>query len=390
MSDAAATNETPTGSEPNAQTGQRRKWLIILAVVVVVALAVWAIFHFLFASPNEATDDAYVSGDVVMITAREAGVVTALHADDTQDVRAGQTLIELDAATADAALDAAEADLALAVRATRADFGRVGERQSAVTAAQSALTGALGDLRRRQGATSEGAVSGEELAHAADQVRIAKANVALARDQLVQARTRVAGASVESNPAVLAAIAAYRRAAIARGHMKIIAPVAGVVALRHVQIGQQVPPGTPLMAVVPLARAWIDANFRETQLADLRIGQPATVRADAYGGAVVYHGRVSGLSAGSGNAFALLPPQNASGNWIKIVQRLPVRIALDPRELAAHPLRIGLSVKVVVDTARTANGRLATAAVAPYAAFVADALDPASERRIGQIIAANR
>jgi membrane fusion protein (multidrug efflux system) len=174
-----------------------------------------------------------------------------------------------------------------------------------------------------------------------------------------------------------------------RSHMHIVAPTDGVVAQRTAQVGQQIAAGTPLMTVVPLTRLWVDANLRETQLKDIRIGQAATVIADAYGDDVVYHGRVVGLSAGSGSAFALLPPQNASGNWIKIVQRVPVRIMLDPRELAANPLRVGLSVAATIDTADASGPRMAQPAASPYRGNVAEA-DPAVETKIAQIIAANR
>ncbi|MFN3520219.1 MAG: HlyD family efflux transporter periplasmic adaptor subunit, partial [Sphingomonas sp.] len=240
-----------------------------------------------------------------------------------------------------------------------------------------------------EGAAREGAVSGEELSHAADQVKVASAALNLARSRRTQAQATVQGTAVGTNPAVLAAIANYRRAAIVRSHMHIVSPIDGVVAQRQAQLGQQIAAGTPLMAVVPLGRLWVDANFRETQLKDLRIGQPATVVADAYGDEVVYHGRVVGLSAGSGNAFALLPPQNASGNWIKIVQRVPVRIMLDPKELRANPLRIGLSVMATVDTADTSGPRLAQPAAQPYRGSISEA-DPAVEAKIAEIIAANR
>jgi membrane fusion protein (multidrug efflux system) len=233
-------------------------------------------------------------------------------------------------------------------------------------------------------------VSGEELAHAQDQVRVAAATLALARSRQAQSRNTVQGTTVGTNPQVLAAIAAYRRAAITLGHMHVTAPVAGIVAQRTVQIGQQVAAGTPLMAVVPLDRLWVDANFRETQLRDLRIGQPATVTADMYGDDIVYHGRIVGLGAGSGNAFALLPPQNASGNWIKITQRVPVRIALDPAELRANPLRVGLSVAATVDTADTSGTRIGQPGRQAYAGLATAAGDPRVEARIRQIIAANR
>lgn len=385
--------ETATAPDIAADTRgrTRRRGLTILAVVVAIGVIVWAISHFLLAKPEQETDDAYVAGDVVAITARDPGTILSIYADNTQTVRRGQPLLDLDPATADVALAAAAADLARAVRATRSDFTKVDETAATVVQAQAELARARNDLARRRGAASEGAISGEELSHAADAVKVAEANLALARSQQAQSRNGVQGTTVATNPAVMAAIAAYRRAAIMRGHMHLVAPIDGVVAQRTVQLGQQVAAGTPLMAVVPLDRVWIDANFRETQLRDIRIGQPATVTADMYGGNVVYHGKVVGLGAGSGNAFALLPPQNASGNWIKIVQRLPVRVALDPSELRHNPLRIGLSVKATVDTADKSGSLLGSpATAATYSGGATDANDPAIEARIQQIIAANR
>jgi membrane fusion protein (multidrug efflux system) len=367
----------------------RRRAFAVLGIVLLVALIVWAVMHFLLAKPEEETDDAYVAGDVVAITARDPGTVVALHADNTQSVKRGQPLVDLDPLTADVNVEAAAAELARAVRATRADFTRVGQSDAGIVQAQAELTRAQSDYSRRRGAAAEGAVSGEELSHAADAVKVAAANLRLAREQRRQAESTVGGTDVNTNPAVLAAIAAYRRAAIVRSHMHVVAPIDGVVAQRTVQVGQQIAPGTPLMAVVPLTRLWVDANFRETQLKDLRIGQPATITSDMYGGDIVYHGRVVGLAAGSGNAFALLPPQNASGNWIKIVQRVPVRIALDPRELTSNPLRVGLSVTATVDTASQSGPRLASNAMQPYTGDT-NVGDPAVEARIRRIVAANR
>lgn len=383
----AAPQTTPA---PRGNPGGRRKALLILGVIVLIGVIVWAVFHFLLAKPEEETDDAYVAGDVVAITARDPGQVTAIHADNTQMVKAGQPLIDLDPATADVGLASAEAELARAVRSTRATFSRLSETGAQVVQARAELARASDDYRRRRGAAAEGAISGEELAHAADAVKVARANLQLALSQQTQSRTAVQGTEVNTNPAVLAAAAAYRRAAITASHMHVAAPIDGVVAQRTVQLGQQVAAGTPMMAVVPLDRLWVDANFRETQLKDLRIGQPATVVSDVYGDDVVYHGKVIGVGAGSGNAFALLPPQNASGNWIKIVQRVPVRIALDPRELRANPLRVGLSVAATVDTASKSGQRLGLPASQAYGATAKDANDPAVEARIRQIIAANR
>ncbi|PCG10117.1 EmrA/EmrK family multidrug efflux transporter periplasmic adaptor subunit [Sphingomonas ginsenosidimutans] len=390
---AAESPEPPAPTPAPAPTGNprgRRRAFAVLGAVLLVALIVWAVFHFLLAKPEEETDDAYVAGDVVAITARDPGTVLALHADNTQSVKAGQPLIELDPTTAEVNLAAAAAELARAVRATRADVARVGQSDAAIVEAQAQLSRAQDDYARRRGAAAQGAVSGEELDHAADAVKVAAASLRLAREQRRQTQSAVQGTDVDTNPAVLAAIAAYRRAAIVRGHMRITAPIDGVVAQRTVQVGQQIAAGTPLMAIVPLDRLWVDANFRETQLKDLRIGQPATLVADTYGDDVIYHGRVVGVGAGSGNAFALLPPQNASGNWIKIVQRVPVRIALDPKELRANPLRVGLSVKATVDTADRGGARLAQAATAPYRGDTTQGTTPEVEAEIRRIVAANR
>ncbi len=384
------TQTPPPAAAPAGNPGARKRALTILGVVVVIGAIVWAVFHFLLAAPEQETDDAYVAGDVVSITARDPGQVTAIHADNTQVVKAGQPLIDLDAATADVGVASAEAELARAVRATRSDFSKVNETGAAVVQAEAELARARNDLARRRGAAAEGAISGEELSHAADQVKVASATLQLARSQQAQSRNGVVGTTVSNNPAVLAAIAAYRRAAITRSHMHVVAPIDGVVAQRTVQLGQQVSAGMPLMAVVPLDRVWVDANFRETQLRDLRIGQAATVTADMYGDDLVYHGHVVGLGAGSGNAFALLPPQNASGNWIKITQRVPVRIALDKGELRRNPLRVGLSVNATVGTADKSGTMVGRPAVAAYKGLATGQGDAAVDAKIRQIIAANR
>ena len=229
--------------------------------------------------------------------------------------------------------------------------------------ARVALFQAQDDYQRRQKAFATQSVSGEELAHARDAVAAAQAAVNAAQGGLEQANASIEGTDIAHNPDVLAAEAQLRAAAIAYGHMRIIAPLDGVIAQRTVQAGQQVAAGTPLMAVVPLSNVWIDANFKEVQLARMRVGQPVEIDTDMYGSDVVYHGHIEGVGAGSGSAFALLPPQNASGNWIKVVQRVPVRIALEPRELAQHPLRIGLSVQGKADV-RDSSGPTMTDKIA--------------------------
>jgi membrane fusion protein, multidrug efflux system len=368
--------------------GTRRRWLIILGVSVLAVALLYAAYWFFYARFYIETNDAYVAGDVVAITSREQGTVLALHADDTQSVERGQLLVELDPVKAKVDVAAAAADLARTVRAVRGNFSKADELRAEADAARIALKQAEDDYTRRQAAGAS--VSREDLDHARDAVTTAKAKVAATNGAFAQALATVEGTEVADNPDVLAAEAKLRQACIVLAHMHLVAPVSGVVAERTVQLGQQIAPGTPLMAVVPLEAVWIDANFKEGQLSDMRVGQPVTVTADIYGGGVKYHGHVEGLGAGSGSAFALLPPQNASGNWIKIVQRVPVRIALDAGELHAHPLRIGLSVDVDVDVADT-SGRTVTSARASSVmrATTGDDGTQEADRLIKQILARN-
>jgi len=386
MDAPAAQSQAQQDTAP--ESGKRRIGFMILGAVIVIAALAYAVMRFL-APPSEETDDAYVGGNVVSITTREGGTVTALHADNVQQVTRGAPLIDLDPATQDVALASAEADLGRAVRAFRSSSSSVDEASAEIVQAQTNLDKAVNDLTRRKGAARDGAVSGEEVSHASDAVATARAALNLAEARRAQAASVVAGTDVTNNPAVLAAIAAVRRAAISRAYMSIFSPVAGVVAQRTVQLGQRVAPGTPLMAVVPLDSLWVDANFRETQLEHMRVGQPVKIKADIYGGKVTFHGKVLGLGAGSGSAFSLLPPQNASGNWIKIVQRVPVRIALDPKELARNPLRVGLSVDTTVDTSDRSGPMVAGSA--PPAGGTQEIVDggPQVEARIRQIIAQN-
>src|SRR6201985_784819 len=351
----------------------RRFWFLVLGAVVLIGAVAYGVYWLLYLRYFESTDDAYVAGNVVTITSKENATVLALHADNTQTVKQGQLLVEMDPAVATVNLQASEANLARVVRTVRAQFSRTDVSDAVLNQARVNLAQAQGDYERRQKAFSTESVSAEELAHARDAVAAAQAAVRTAEGSLHQSRATIEGADIAHNPDVLAAEAQLRAAAIVYGHMRIIAPLDGVIAQRTVQAGQQVAAGTPLMAVVPLSDVWVDANFKEVQLARIRVGQPVTVKADIYGGGVVYHGHVEGLGAGSGSAFALLPPQNATGNWIKIVQRVPVRIALDPNELREHPLRVGLSVAVSVDV-RDTSGPLMTSHI-KGASTTADAGD---------------
>jgi membrane fusion protein (multidrug efflux system) len=379
MSDATAQHRPPN---------RRRLLLVLLGAVVIVGAVLYGLYWLVDARYFETTDDAYVGGDVVSITSRDPATVLALYADNTQTVRRGQLLIAFDPVPAQAAFDAAKADLARAVRATRTNFSKVDQYRAQLNAARVSLMQAETDYRRRT--TAGDSVSREEVNHALDAVTAARATLNAAEANLLEVQAAVQGTKIANNPDVLAAIAQLRQRAITLAYVKLYAPVDGIVAQRTVQVGQQVAAGTPLMAVVPLDTVWIDANFKEGQLEGMRVGQPVEVTADIYGGSVTYHGKVLGLAAGSGNAFALLPPQNASGNWIKIVQRVPVRITLDPGELRNHPLRIGLSVKVSVDEHDTSGPVIRSPAGAHVVeGYVGEYSEAAFDRMIRQILADN-
>ena len=342
-----ATTDTPSETPSN---GKRRKLLLTIALLFLVAGALWALYWFLVLSHREDTDDAYVNGNKVVISARVSGTVIAVLADDTQRVKAGQVLARLDPIDARTQLSRAASALARTVRAVREQRQTAAQLDAAVVAARLELARARGDLARRKPLVAAEAVAREDLRHAEEAVRIAQASVIVARRRASAAHALVDGTDVAHNPAVLEARANYLDAWIAAQRDVVLAPVSGYVAERSVQLGQHVQPGEALMTVIPLNALWVDANFKEVQLRNLRIGQPAKIVSDLYGDAVVFHGRVLGVAAGTGAAFALLPPQNATGNWIKIVQRVPVRVSIDRRELARHPLRIGLSATVTVDT----------------------------------------
>src|SRR3569833_926184 len=368
----------------------RRKGFLWFGLVVVIAALVYAAWWWLTARYSETTDDAYVAGNIVAVTSRENATVTSLYTNNTQAVHRGQLLIEMDPSVADVAMRAAAANLARVVRGVHGNFASADSYSAQLRQAEVALAQARADYQRRQGALA-GAVSGEELGHARDAVAAAEAAVNSAQGGLAQARATFVGVDIAHNPDVLTAEAQLRAAAITLAHMKIVAPVDGVIAQRTVQVGQRVNAGAPLMSVVPLSNVWIDANFKEVKLARVRIGQPEKINADIYGGTVTYHGHIAGLGAGSGAAFALLPPQNASGNWIKIVQRVPVRIALDSQELAAHPLRIGLSMRAIIDTHRRDGAVLTSTAAAARAETtpVYTAPDTDIDRIIIDIVRAN-
>jgi membrane fusion protein (multidrug efflux system) len=386
-------NDPSTQPKPAAPAGPgraRRLSLFGLGAVVVLGGLGYAGYWFFDGRYFESTDDGYVNGDVVQVTSEVPGTVLSLNVDDTQLVNEGQTLLQLDPADARIAEQNAEADLARAVRQVRGLFAQGQELRAQIAQREQAARTADDDLKRRGTLIEDGAISAEELSHARDAVTTTRANVAAAHEQLSQTVAQIDGTTIANHPQVMAAAAAVRNAALALHRTELESPVSGVVAKRSVQVGQRVAAGTPLLAVVPLENVWVDANFKEVQLERMRTGQPVTVRTDLYGRQVTYRGRVAGIAAGSGNAFALLPSQNASGNWIKIVQRVPVRILLDENELKAHPLRIGLSTTVRVDLHDASGPPMATAVRnVPLPRQTSAGDDPSVNTLIASIIADN-
>ncbi|WP_269506761.1 HlyD family secretion protein [Burkholderia sp. IMCC1007] len=369
--------------------GKRKRMMTLLIAVIVIAAIAYGLYYFLVARFHEETDDAYVNGNVVQITPQVTGTVIAVKADDTQTVKAGDPLVVLDPADSQVALQQAEANLAQTVRQVRGLFVNDDQYRAQVALRQSDLSKAQDDLRRRVAVAQTGAVSQEEISHARDAVRAAQASVDAAQQQLASNRALTANTTIASHPNVMAAAAKVRDAYLANARNVLPAPVTGYVAKRSVQVGQRVSPGNPLMSVVPLNAVWVDANFKEVQLNHMRIGQPVELTADIYGSSIVYHGKVVGFSAGTGSAFSLLPAQNATGNWIKVVQRLPVRIEIDPKDLEKHPLRIGLSMQVDVNIKDEHGEQLANARNTVYETDVFAKYGDEADAEIARIIAAN-
>lgn len=339
---STATQETQNGNP------KRKRWLLILLAVVIIAGLASVAWEILYGRWHEDTDDAYVNGNVVQITPQITGTMVSIGADDGDLVRKGQVLVKFDPSDADIALQQAEANLARTVRQVRGLFSNVDGYKADVATKKVALSKAEADFKRRQNLANDGAISQEELAHARDALDTARSSLTNSEQQLDTNRALVDDTVIASHPDVKAAAAKLRQAYLDDARAVIIAPVTGYVAKRTVQVGQRVQPGAALMAVIPLDQVWIDANFKETQLKHMRIGQPVEIRSDLYGSEVKYSGTVDSLGVGTGSAFSLLPAQNATGNWIKIVQRVPVRIRINPEELAKNPLRIGLSMDVNV------------------------------------------
>jgi len=400
------TDSSKTPSPSSANPAGRRKGLTLVATAVAVAAVAWGGWHWVVASRYQTTDNAYVAGNVVQITPQVGGTVLSIGADDTDYVRAGQVLVQLDPADYLVQLAQAESQLAQTARQTRTLYAnnaplaaQVAQREADLQRLKADAAKARDDVERRRPLTATGAVGKEEFEHAqavftaaSNAVSAADAAVRAAKAQLAAAEAQTQGSTAEDFPAVMAAAAKVREAYLALQRTRLVAPVDGYVAKRGVQLGQRVAAGAPLMTVVDLHHLWVDANFKESQLADLRMGQKVALTADVYGDKTTYEGQVVGLGAGTGAAFSLLPAQNATGNWIKVVQRVPVRISLAPEALQQHPLRVGLSMDVKVDIRDQDGLALANAPrTAPVAqTTVYDGTLAQADARIARLIAGER
>ncbi len=408
-------NTTASPANPN----KRNTILLRIGALVLVILLSVFVWWFFSGRWHSSTDDAYIGGNVVAVMPLTGGSVVSINADTTQAVTEGQLLVQLDDSDARLQLDSAEAALAAAVREVRGLYAinrgnlpLIAQRRADLARAQAelarsdaALAQAEAEFKRRETLVKENFISAENLQiaqttrdaaraqrdAALSAIQASSAAIDQSVDQASVSSARVDNTSLENHPNVRTAAVRVREAALALARTRVIAPVSGQVAKRSVQIGERVKPGDSLMALVPLEKVWLDANFKETQLRDVRIGQAVTVTSDFYGGSVIFHGRVIGLAPGTGSAFALLPAQNATGNWVKIVQRLPVRIALDVKELQEHPLRIGLSMDATIDTHDRTGAALTmlpnATAIASTSIYAQDI--KAADARVAQIIADN-
>ena len=356
----SANAESQTPQQPGSKKGKRKGALLLLTLLFIIVAVAYGIYWFLVLRHFEETDDAYVAGNQVQIMAQVSGSVTKVWADNTDYVQKGDPLVTLDQTDAQQAFEKAQTQLAASVRQTRQQMINSKQLQASIDVKKTALSQAQTDLNRRIPLGAANLIGREELQHARDTVASAQAELDVAIQQYNANQAIVLGTKLEQQPAVLQAATEVRNAWLALQRTKIVSPISGYVSRRSVQPGAQISSTTPLMAVVPATNLWIDANFKETQLAHMRIGQPATVISDIYGDDVKYTGKVVGLDMGTGSAFSLLPAQNATGNWIKVVQRLPVRIELDEKQLAEHPLRLGLSTLVEVNTTDRGGEMLAS------------------------------
>ena len=362
---------------PAQRAAQRKSWLVRLGAAVGIAAVLWLLYWLLVGSRHVSTNDAYVQASTAQVTAEVTGSIISAPAGDTDVVQKGQVLAAIEPADYRLAVERARAELGQVQRKVKGYFANdmalgaqtdarktdIARAEAQLSAARADLSKAEVDYSRRKNLAASGAVSGDELTDAQNALRTAQANLAAGQAAVAQARANavaagqqrnvasalIAGSGVDGNPEVAVARAKLAQAELDLARTVVRAPVAGVIAKNGIEVGQRVATGAPLMVVVPVHRAYVDANFKEVQLKKIKVGSPATLTSDLYGGGVKFHGKVIGIAGGSGSAFAIIPAQNATGNWIKVVQRVPVRISLDPKELSEHPLRVGLSMNVVVD-----------------------------------------
>ncbi|WP_077174588.1 multidrug efflux MFS transporter periplasmic adaptor subunit EmrA [Yersinia proxima] len=365
--------EAQVPQQPQNKKKQRKRVLLLLTGIFIIIGVAYLIYWFLVLRHHQETDNAYVSGNQVQIMSQVPGSVVSVNFENTDFVKSGDVLLALDPTDAEQAYEQAKTALANTVRQTHQLMINSKQYQANIALKKTELSKAQNDLKRRVVLGSVDAIGREELQHARDAVDAAQASLDVAIAQYNANQALVLNTPLEKQPAVEQAAAKLRDAWLSLQRTKVVSPITGYVSRRSVQVGAEIANGAPLMAVIPANEMWIDANFKETQLANMRIGQPATVVTDFYGDDVVFQGKVVGLDMGTGSAFSLLPAQNATGNWIKVVQRLPVRIELDAKQLAEHPLRIGLSTTVRVDTADT-DGQVLAQNVRKEPAFVTNAL----------------
>lgn len=378
-------------SEDDKNPNKKRKFYLTLLTIIILIIAVLCgLYYWLVGRFYEETDNAYVNGNIIPITSQVGGTIIAVKADDTQFVTTGQLLVELDPIDSFIAFEQAKANLAETLRNTQQLFINNHGLQASINDREASFQKARKDLNRRNAAIGYGAVSKEELIHAEDTLKSADASLTQARSALLANRALTENTDLQEHPSVLAAAAKLRQTYIDYMRTNIRAPISGEISKRTAQVGQRIAPGALLMALVPLDQVWVDANFKEKQVRNMRVGQPVLVTADLYGSSVEYHGKIVGFSAGTGSAFALLPAQNATGNWIKVVQRLPVRIELDPKELQAHPLRIGLSMDATVDTHDRSGKFISEPAKIPiYETMIYENLGKQADAEIDKIINEN-
>lgn len=341
---------------------QRKKRMSIAIGIFLLIGLLWALYWFFIARYHEETENAYVAGSMVVVNAQTAGTVEAILAEENQVVKAGDVLVKLSPTDAQVALAQASAQLANATRQIQNVFNTVSVTRAQMVQANSAVKTAQDAVNRRAALVKTGAVSREEYDQAVNALNQALAAQKTTMEQNKSAGAQVAGTTTQNHPAIEAAKAAFRSAYINNKRLAVLAPTDGVIAKRNVQVGQQISQGVPLMSIVAANQLWVEANFKETQLANLRVGQPVELTSDVFGSGVKFKGTVQGIGIGTGSAFSVLPAQNATGNWIKIVQRIPVRIQLDAEELKAHPLRVGMSMIANVNTHQRDGAVLGTVA----------------------------